>query len=589
MGRWPVEIRPIGLAACGAALWRFRGRMRVTAVVKAAFSFVPGGPMMLEEPDDVFGGDVPFVGDPWAPRGLAPGAMGGPKDPTRSLWAASDLAPFRPQADVVLVGHARLPRGGGAVRLAVWSEHTLVDRIVQVADEEGDGAPIPLVYERALGGPRSTENPVGTGRVTGSRLPDLIDPADVRHPIGFGPIAPWWPVRAALLGGRDPSALAGPVAEIPGDIDWAYFQAAPREQRVPHLRGDEWIRIEGMIAEHPALETRLPGVTAGCRVFGLDASGPVPVVLVADGMHLDADRGRCSLTFRGSFAVPGEEALARLVLLAGVEMPGSLLRWPDTVNARRSTEVLEWPALPERASTVQLDWGEAGPPLMPAPEPPPAGRQATVVLAWPELPPPALDLDDPPTLRGRPSTNLLPAREAASMGVLEWPAAEHARQATVEISWGEGGPPGEAAGLSLWDDEHPLMATVARDEPRAASALSVGAPFHIAAPGSAAPVVADLPGAPWSGPAASAPAPADFAATVADPAPPPAVPAPMPAPPPALPAPTPRVITVEEAWPASPLPPEAPPAPPKPRSPSVPLPSAAVPIRRGLYGRFAKR
>ena len=583
MGRWPVEIRPIGLAAGGAALWRFRGRLRVTAVVKATFSFVPGGPMTLEEPDDVYPGDVPFVGDPWAPRGLAPGAIGGSKDPARSLWAASDLVPFRPQADVVLVGHARLPRGGGAVRLAVWGEDTLVDRIVHVADEEGDGAPIPLVYERALGGPRSTENPVGTGRVTGSRLPDLIDPADVRHPIGFGPIAPWWPVRAALLGGRDPSALAGPVAEIPGDLDWAYFQAAPREQRVPHLRGDEWIRLEGMIEEHPTLDTRLPGVTAGCRVYGLDASGPVPVVLVADGLHLDADRGRCSLTFRGSFAVPAEEALARLVLLAGVELPGSLLRWPGTLNTRRSTEVLEWPAggpaelaapPPERASTVELVWGDAGPPPPPAPEPP-AGRQATVVLAWPEAPLPALDLDEPPTLRARLSTE-----------VFEWPAEQHARQATVEISWGVGGPPGEASGLSLWEDPHPLMATVARDEPRAASALSVGAPFHIAAPGSAAPVVADLPGAPWSGPAPSAPAAADFAATVAEPAPPPAVPAPMPS----LPAPmaAPRVITVEEAWPASPLPPEAPPAP-KPRSPSVPLPSAAVPIRRGLYGRFAKR
>jgi hypothetical protein len=526
---WPVEIHPIGLAACGTVAWRFRGQLRVTAVIKATFSFVPGGVMELEEPDDVHADDIPFTGDAWTPDGLRPAAPGDPTDASRSIWAPGDLAPFRLQADVLLTGHARLPRGGGAVRLYVWGDEMLVDKTVQVADEEGDGAPIPLVYERAFGGAGSAENPVGTGLHSGTRLPDLLDPASPRRPSCFAPIPRTWPVRARLLGGVDPRALAAPVAEVPSSIDWSFFQAAPLDQRTDLLRGDEWIRIEGVSAAYPILATRLPGATAAGRVYGL-ADAPVPVAFRADALHLDADRERATITFRASFVVPSEDVLPRLVLLAGVELPGQTIRWPERVRietpideettqaptleikkpaaeapppapearpARQGTTLLEWPEgkaparqgttllewpdgappAPRRQSTVMLDWGDAGPPAPARP-----ARQSTTMLEWPEGGPP------PP-----------PARQPTTM--LEWPAPR-APLPTVAIAWGEGGAPDASnilEGTAVWsDDDSPLMGTMTMTDEEMRAAGPMRAPFAIAEAGSGSAPRTEIPNAPWA-------------------------------------------------------------------------------------------
>ncbi|MFT3768099.1 MAG: DUF2169 domain-containing protein [Minicystis sp.] len=558
---WPVDIHPIGLAACGTTLWRFRGQLRVTAVVKATFSFVPGGVMELEEPDDVHAEDIPFTGDPWTPGGPRPAAEG-TIDPSRSTWASGDLAPYRLQADVVLVGHAHLPPGGGAVRLVVWSDRAIVDKTIHVADEHGEGAPVPLVYERAVGGPGVPENPAGTDFSSGARFPDLLDPEDPHRPIGFGPIARAWPARAALLGGVDPRVLDERIVEIPSELDWAHFQAAPAGQRIDYLRGDEWIGLEGMSPEHPILQTRLPGATAAGRVYGLSESA-VPVAFRADGLHIDADRQRCTMTFRASFSVPGEEVLAGVVLLAGVELPGRTIRWPvsvrvepppmfddettqvPTVELKKKAEApaASPPAAPApsppdasaaasdaaapssrtRQSTVTLDWGAGGPPPMPAPAgrqgtaslawpegappAPPAGRQGTALLAWPEGSPPA-----PPA--GRQGTALLewseggpPAPSAGRQGtaLLEWPdvGPPRAPMRTVAVSWSDSGSPDAPnvlEGTAVWtDDDSPLMGTMAMsDEQQAAAPSSVRAPFRIAAPGSASAPSPDLPGAPWA-------------------------------------------------------------------------------------------
>ncbi len=94
----------------------------------------------------------------------------------------------------------------------------------------GDGAPVSLSYERAFGGPRSSENPVGTGRVPGSPLPSLIDPTSPRHAGGFGPVARTWPARASCSGRPNPAVFERPIADVPSDFDWGYFQAAPAGQ-----------------------------------------------------------------------------------------------------------------------------------------------------------------------------------------------------------------------------------------------------------------------------------------------------------------------------------------------------------------------
>ena len=522
---WPVEIHPIGLAACGTTVWRFRGQLRVTAIVKAAFSFVPGDVMVLEDPDDVLVDDVPYGGDPWSLEGLGP-AWSAPPDPARSAWGASDLAPFRLQADVTLVGRAFVPSGRGTVRLAVFGEHLLVDKKLRVVRQADEALPVPLVYERALGGSGSDDNPAGTGLDAGSPLPDLTDPADPRRPVGFAPIPRWWPARVRLLGAPRTLEPGARILEVPSDFDWAYFQAAPAGQAIDFLQGDEWVRLEGMSESHPVLQSRLPGVTAAGRAYGLHGPDgrPVPVAFRADNLHIDADRQRCSLTYRASFSVASEEVLSQLVLLAGVELPGYPIRWPESV--RLAPPVVEAPAPPPeeedpeqaatqeirqdprptgRQATVLMEWGEAGAP------PPSRPRLATVTMDWGDAGVPA-----PPPQQQRQSTVLL-----------EWPAfATPLLEArgplpTVVLDWSQGAAPDAAhlldtapsplEGTMAWtdddaievviDDDHPLMGTITLGDDQAV-ARSVPAPFHLPTPGPPRherhQARGEIAGAPWA-------------------------------------------------------------------------------------------
>src|SRR6202042_3058658 len=99
---------------------------------------------------------------------------------------------------------------------------------------------LPLRWELAYGGPSSKDNPVGVGEDPGDpRLPSLVDPADPKKPAGLGPGPASWPSRRAALGGADPAALAVPSPSLHAGIDLAYFNAAPPEQQLAAILGDE--------------------------------------------------------------------------------------------------------------------------------------------------------------------------------------------------------------------------------------------------------------------------------------------------------------------------------------------------------------
>src|SRR5262249_47275777 len=147
----------------------------------------------------------------------------------------------------VFTGHAYAPPERPArvstVRLAVVGDAgALLDKRLLVEDT----APferMPIVYERAAAGLDLQDNPVASGGE-----PNILDPARPDHPAGLGPISRIWPVRRRLLGDTPRRLLELPIAEIPDGFDWSYFQAAPPDQRIPLLRGDEWIVLEGL---HP--------------------------------------------------------------------------------------------------------------------------------------------------------------------------------------------------------------------------------------------------------------------------------------------------------------------------------------------------
>jgi hypothetical protein len=277
----------------------------LTVVCKATFRLQPGE-VALAEPDAINEDDTHWD-----------------DDPSRSLSAPTDLYPFKPRADVLLVGSAYAPRGervrSFVAQLLVGevdkSIEVFADRALGPNDQLREGPRIErmrLRYERAAGGP-GTSNPVGiamdgapdaTGYFT---LPNVQPPGlhitsrrDAVPPIGFGPIAPSWPTRAEKLGRRagtwpDAGWTARPMPE---GIDSSFFNVAPRDQQVSRLSEDQRIVLVNLHPEHPRLVTSLPGLTPHV-VVERAGTRPEEPSLTADTLWIDTDRGICTLTFRG--------------------------------------------------------------------------------------------------------------------------------------------------------------------------------------------------------------------------------------------------------------------------------------------------
>lgn len=351
---WPVDIVALNPVSCGALLWRIGGVLRVTILVKATFALGADGDADLVAPEPVEREDR-FHDD----------------DPSRSLRSASDAAPYLPGAGVVLTGHAHAPGATGPViglsaRLALFRDRLLLDKTIRVFGDPTPGsiAPtpfqrMPLVYERAAGGPSHPWNPVGVSEAGEGALdpamgarrarPNLVNPASPHRPACFGPIAPHWALRARLFNGFEPGATrrsaqrgspgADPAAagraavlHIPEDFDFRAFNPAPFDQQIPFLQGDECILLENLSAERALVWTRLPSARARARRYRVDAAqagGSQEIPLTADTLAIDGDRQIASLVWRGNFAMESEEALQDIRLFAGVETLKGTVPWPE--------------------------------------------------------------------------------------------------------------------------------------------------------------------------------------------------------------------------------------------------------------------
>lgn len=324
---WPIAILATQDVACGVRLWRTSGQQRATVVVKATFSLVDGGPMRLVGPEPILVNDQHLGGNPAA-----------------SVIVPSDLSPYMPRADVILSGHAQAPSGAPAtqlkVRLSVAGQRSLVDKTVMVHGERvllEDGSAsqavpftrVPLLYERAVRSSGTDENPVGMTPSVGAPLPNIVDPSDPSEPAGLGAIASTWPARKRLLRQLDPAQIDAPVPDVPDTFAWSYFHAAPPDQRCGFFEGNEWLILEGLDPERRELRSQLPGVRAEARLYDQTRGGGYkPVELVADTLYVDADRGLACLTWRGNTELGGA-ALENLTFLAGLEMTGRTIPWPE--------------------------------------------------------------------------------------------------------------------------------------------------------------------------------------------------------------------------------------------------------------------
>ncbi len=358
----PLPLLGSGPVTRAAVLFRMFGALNVTVIVKATFGLVHEGPVRPMEPDPV------TLADQFASRSAG-----------ASLFAATDLAPHKNRVDITFVGHAYAPGAQAlpavAARLALFRDQALLDKTLRIYGDRSPERPtplpfhkMPLVYERAYGGPTLPDNPGGMGgdeRVrgggAGGGLPNVVDATDPSRPGGFGPIPPTWNMRRRLLGGVDPAIFDTPIATLPSADVFPYFQVAPLDQQLDVLRGDETIVLDNLHPTLPRLWSRLPGFRGACRVYHPKADGYAagkPVTMRLDTLTIDGDRQCCSLVFRGTFAVPeGERALPALRVACGVEAPGLPMIWPepkDLVPPRSTSATQPAPAARRHAATVPL-------------------------------------------------------------------------------------------------------------------------------------------------------------------------------------------------------------------------------------------
>jgi hypothetical protein len=196
-----LEIISLCPFAVGTVIWQGQGgAFTLTTCVKGTFKLAHGRDALLAEEQEPIGVDRYY-----------PGAAGG-------LYAPTDIAPYKPRSDVLLVGHAYAPGGRPVDALvARFTVGDLTKAIGVIGDRIWTEGPyglepsppspfvrMPLRYERAA---RGAGNPIGVDLaappLAGARaLPNLEavdDEAESDLTVGFGPIAPGWGPRRNLL------------------------------------------------------------------------------------------------------------------------------------------------------------------------------------------------------------------------------------------------------------------------------------------------------------------------------------------------------------------------------------------------------
>ena len=279
-------------------------------------------------------------------------------DPSSPVRFESDLVPFKPRADVVLVGHAYAPSRESVTQLFAGLRVGQLSHAVAVfGDREWHShssqlptfsAPRPfaameLVYERAFGGidgPAGMycmENLVGTGfigkntreRVDGLRLPNLEDRRNLitsweshPSPVGFGFYGRGWMPRLAYAGTYDEKYVGSRYPLPPVDFSYRFFNGAHPDLQVDgYLCGDEEVTLLNVCPETADMRFRLPGLVPRVAVGRWNRSPDLglgeppltyePIATVLDtlvfmpdeGVFYEVFRGRCRLASLDSLEI----------------------------------------------------------------------------------------------------------------------------------------------------------------------------------------------------------------------------------------------------------------------------------------------
>lgn len=220
------------------------------------------------------------------------------EDATGSARIESDKVPYKPRADIVLVGNAYAPGKQPATIIDVLLRVGRVFKIIRVFGDRHWRYPswlslspsisqtqpfteMPLIYERAFGGidhkagKWCKENLIGCGfigkkskdSVHKKTLPNLENPKNLikswdnqPKPVGFGFYGRNWQPRIGYAGTYDDKWQAERAPEMAEDFRFDFYNGAhPDLQVLGYLHGDEEVEMRHLTPKGHLL-FQLPGV-----------------------------------------------------------------------------------------------------------------------------------------------------------------------------------------------------------------------------------------------------------------------------------------------------------------------------------------
>ncbi|MFO0554413.1 MAG: DUF2169 domain-containing protein [Polyangiaceae bacterium] len=200
------------------------------------------------------------------------------------LVAPTDFVPRKALADIMVVGDAYPPVGQSVftIRLAGPGFNKQATARLD-APPRGDGVPLT----------RATNTPLGPQS--------------------------WWGRRDALREALSLSPEGPPIAPLPATFDYAFFNAAPTDQRVAAPPPGASIWLESLLKGRAAAYVRLPSFVP--TVFRREGDSLTPLSTVCDTLLFDTRRGLAILTFRALVRGPAWASAVVALTQPGVALP----------------------------------------------------------------------------------------------------------------------------------------------------------------------------------------------------------------------------------------------------------------------------
>lgn len=301
---WPVALAPLGGASLGTVLWRHRGVLSLTGLIKARYAIHPGKPLEPVVPEPVF-----TVGQV---RG------------TTFTHARENLPLPRPEIVVIGTAYARRRRRLSVDLEVLHGNERLISKQLNVLGprRSAGGNPEPfdhlfLEFGQAYGGSGWPDNPIGRGFGEPDDPPRIEHPEDPARTACFAPIPLSFAARRARRGAMPREAFLKSPIHLPDDFDWTYFQAAPVDQQLDAWPPDATIVLRNMHPELHELHILLPPAKATAWWYE-GTRAPRPLLPTLSSIHVDVDKRSVALIWRVNIQVHEQHDLGDVVFAGGV-------------------------------------------------------------------------------------------------------------------------------------------------------------------------------------------------------------------------------------------------------------------------------